>query len=133
MTSDLERIQALDERDIAASLQRDHEALLDLWDENGVALPPGQPPVHGRDALDAWLSDEDEPEYRVTEYVHNFIERKINGDWAFEWGTFVSAAEPLGEGEPVRSSGKLLRILRRQEDGGWKVSHSIWNVDPQME
>lgn len=133
MKADLERIAQLDAADIAASLQQDHETLLTLWDEEGVALPPGAPPVQGKAALRAWLCDEGEPDYEVTEYVHDFIERRIVGDWAFEWGTFVSAAVPHGEGEEFRSTGKLLRILKRQADGAWKVSHAIWNLDPREE
>jgi len=133
MKTALEHIQELDERDIAASLKQDRDTLLDLWDADGVALPPGQPPVRGLAALGAWLSDDGEAEYDVTEYDHNFLERVVIGDWAFEWGTYRSAAEPLGEGEPYQASGKLLRILRRQPDGEWKISHAIWNADPQPE
>ena len=84
-----------------------------------------------KEALRAWLQGNAEPDYRITEYVHNFEERKILGDWAFEWGSYVSAAEPLPEGGPIRATGKLLRILRRQADGTWKVARAIWNHDPR--
>ena len=70
-----------------------------------------------------------EIEYEVTKYEHNFKERKIIGDWAFEWGTYISAAAPKDDGSPVESSGKLLRILKRQSDGEWKVARAIWNID----
>ena len=133
MNRDRDVIDALDAQDVTASLQQDHETLLSLWDDEGVALPPGAPPVRGKAALRDWLVAEGEPDYDVTEYVHEFSERRILGDWAFEWGTFISAAAPHGEGAPIRSTGKLLRILRRQEDGGWKVSHAIWNLDPLEE
>ena len=130
-TSDLDLIEELDRLDIEASKGQDSAALLSLWAEDGVALPPGGDPIIGRESLRAWLQDSAEPHYRITEYVHDFEERKILGEWAFEWGSYTSAAEPLGEGEAIWATGKLLRILRRQTDGTWKVSRAIWNHDPR--
>ena len=129
--SDLDLIKELDRIDIEASKAQDSAVLLSLWDDDGIALPPGEEPIVGKAALRAWLQGSAEPDYRVTEYVHDFQERKLLGDWAFEWGTYTSAAEPLSEGEPIRATGKLLRILRRQTDGTWKVARAIWNHDPK--
>ena len=131
MSSDLDKITALDEQDVAASKAQDMSTLLTLWDDEGVALPPGGDPIIGIDALRAWLEGQGEPDYDVTEYAHDFAERQLLGDWAFEWGTYRSAAGPIGGGAPVKATGKLLRILRRQPDGSWKVARAIWNVDPQ--
>ena len=128
---DLDLIEELDRIDIEASKAQDSAALLSLWDDDGIALPPEGEPIVGKEALTAWLQADAEPDYLVTEYAHNFEERKILGDWAFEWGTYTSAAEPLGEGESIRATGKLLRILRRQTDGTWKVARAIWNHDPR--
>lgn len=130
MNSDLDQIIKLDEQDIAASEAQDMSALLALWDADGVALPPGGDPVMGIKALRAWLEGQGEPDYEITEYVHDFVERQVLGDWAFEWGTYLSAARSVDGDSPVRATGKLLRILRRQPDGGWKVARAIWNVDP---
>ena len=130
MPSDLERILEFDRNDIAASKAQDFDALIGQWDPDGVALPPGGEAIVGIDALKEWLSDAAEPSYRITEYVHDFRKREILGDWAFEWGGYASAAEPLAGGEPARQSGHLLRILKRQVDGSWKAAVAIWNVDP---
>ena len=68
---------------------------------------------------------------KLVGYEHNFEERKILGDWAFEWGSYISVAAPKDGGEPSQSSGKLLRILKRQQNGEWKVARAIWNIDQQ--
>lgn len=130
MSSDLEKIKQLDNNDIAASIDQDYTKLLELWDDEGVVIPPGEKPIIGIKAIKKWLNKAKEIEYKVTKYEHDFIERKIIGGWAFEWGTYTSAAELLGEEDPEESSGKLLRILKRQQDGEWKVARSIWNIDP---
>ena len=133
MNNDLVKIQELDERDIAASKAQDYEALLGLWDKHGIVIPPSQEPIIGIDNIEKWLNQPSEIEYDVTEYKHSFEERKIISDWAFEWGSYSSVAVPKDGGKPIESSGKLLRILKRQQDGEWKVARAIWNVDRNVE
>ena len=133
MNKDLRKIQELDKKDIAASIAQDYESLIELWDEDCIAIPPDKDPVIGIYQIKRWLNQSKEIDYEVTRYEHNFVERKIIGDWAFEWGTFISTAVPQDEGPPVESSGKLLRILKRQPDGEWKVSRAIWNIDRKKE
>ncbi len=130
MSTDLEKIKQLDKNDIAASKSQNFSKLLELWDDEGVVMPPGEEPIVGIKAIEKWFNEAGEIEYKVTKYEHNFIERTVIGDWAFEWGTYVSAAVVLGEEDPEESSGKLLRILKRQQDGEWKVARSIWNINP---
>lgn len=129
MNEDLRYIQELDKKDIAASIAQDYQALLELWDENGIAIPPDEDPIVGITEIEKWLNQSGDIDYQVTKYEHSFEERKILGDWAFEWGTFLSSAVPKEDGPPVESSGKLLRILKRQKDGEWKVARAIWNID----
>ena len=131
MTDDRQAIEALHEKDMAASKARDLATLLSLCTEDCLMLPPGEAPIVGKGAIRASLERdlEQEQDYQITEYVHNFEEVKVLGDWAFEWGRFSAAAEPVAGGPPIRSSGKILRILARQADGTWKVARSIWNND----
>jgi uncharacterized protein (TIGR02246 family) len=130
---DRQAIEALHRADMAASKARDLAMLLSLCSDDCVMLPPGEDPIVGREAIRRSLQQDlqQERDYRITEYVHDFEEVRVLGDWAFEWGTFSAAAEPAGGGPPLRSSGKILRILRRQADGTWKVARSIWNNDPE--
>jgi uncharacterized protein (TIGR02246 family) len=131
MTDDRQAIEALHQKDRAASKARDLATLLSLCSDDCVMLPPGEDPIVGKRAIRASLERdlEQEQDYRITEYVHNFAEVKLLGDWAFEWGTFSAAAVPVGGGPPIRSSGKILRILERQAGLTWKVARSIWNND----
>lgn len=129
MKTDLEKIQELDKKDIAASLVQDHQSLLALWDPDGIAIPPDQDPIVGIEQIENWLTQPAETPYEVTCYEHYFEERRILGEWAFEWGTYLSAAAPLDGSEVEQATGKLLRILKRQADGEWKVARAIWNVD----
>jgi uncharacterized protein (TIGR02246 family) len=132
MADDRRAIAELHETDMAASKDRDVPTLLSLCSEDCVLLPPGEDPIVGQEAIRESLERDQgqELDYVITEYVHEFAEVKVLGAWAFEWGTFRAVAEPVGGGAPIRSSGKILRILERQADGVWKVARSIWNNDP---
>jgi uncharacterized protein (TIGR02246 family) len=125
-------IEELHRRDMAASKARDVDTLLSLCSEGCVLLPPGEAPIIGGKAIAESLErdQEREEDYEIIEYVHDFAEVRVLGNWAFEWGAFSAAAQPVGGGRALRSSGKILRILERQEDGTWKVARSIWNNDP---
>jgi uncharacterized protein (TIGR02246 family) len=132
MADDRRAIEALHEKDMAASEAGDLFTLLSLCSDDCVMLPPGEAPIVGKEAIRASLQRDLEQEhgYRITEYIHDFEEVKVLGDWAFEWGRFSATAEPVAGGAPIRSSGKILRILARQADSTWKVARSIWNNDP---
>jgi uncharacterized protein (TIGR02246 family) len=127
----LARIEELHRKDIAASKTRDFETLLSLWTEDGVLLLPGGKPIVGKEALKAYMDEQAEISrtYKIKKYEHKWEEIKIIGDWAFEWGFFEGEAEMIKGGEIIREQGKLLRILRKQEDGSWKAARAIGHND----
>jgi ketosteroid isomerase-like protein len=128
----LDEIERLHETDQAASKKGDFATLITLLADGCVLLPPGRPPIIGKDAIWKYFQEQKEQlcNIEIIEYMHDFQEIKICGKWAFEWGSFSNAARPAGGGEVIRGKGKLFRILERQENGSWKVSRSIWNSDP---
>jgi hypothetical protein len=48
------------------------------------------------------------------DYVVEFEEITVTGDYAFEWGTDRGAVRPRAGGSDVTYSGKLMRIPQRQ-------------------
>jgi len=127
----LDRIEELHRKDIAASKARDFKTLLSLWTEDGVLLLPGKKPVVGKEALKAYMDEQAEISrtYKIKKYKHAWEEIKVIGDWAFEWGFYEGEAEMIKGGEIIREQGKLLRILKRQEDGSWKAARAIGQND----
>ncbi len=124
-------IEKLHRRDAEASRTGDFDTLLSLWTDDAVMLPPEGPPVVGIDAIRKLMlrGRDQRAAIIVTEYVQDFQELLILGDTAFEWGTYHGASRPSAGGAEEASSGKLMRLLRRQPDGAWKVARSIWTVD----
>lgn len=124
-------IEDLHRRDIEASRTRDFETLLSLWTEDGVLLMPEMEPVVGKAALESYMDKQAavSQTYRIREYEHFWQELKIFGDWACEWGYFSGEAEMVDSEEIFCQKGKLLRILKRQEDGSWKCARAIGHYD----
>jgi len=128
----LKRIAELHRKDIEASKARDFKNLLSLWTDDGVLLEPGKAPIKGRGAIEAYMESQAETSkaYTIKEYVHDWQEIKVIGDWAFEWGFFNGEAQPVSGGPPIKQRAKLLRLLKRQEDGSWKCARVIYHNDP---
>lgn len=128
----LDAIGELHRTDQAASLAGDTETLISLWSDDPVALPPGGPIRRGRDSLEASLRRMAGAgaAWETLEYVQEFGEVEVLGDYAWDWGTYRGRSRNRETGREVASSGKLLRILKRTPDGTWTVHRSIWNVAP---
>ncbi|HLK68627.1 MAG TPA: SgcJ/EcaC family oxidoreductase [Bryobacteraceae bacterium] len=127
---DMAAIEELHKKDAAASKAGDVDTLATLWTADAVALPPGEEPVIGIDAIRAWLnrSRMDTTKFEITEYVMDFQELRVIGDEAIEWGRTRAAMRPKGAPAGMHTTGNLMRVLRRQPDGTWKVARAIWNL-----
>jgi len=126
---DLQAIEALHETDRQAMLRYDVEALIELWEEDGVLMPPGTEPVVGKEAIAARLRQSAEGPERpeVLENTLDFFDISIVGEWAFESGTFTSVWRDPGSRAPSTQRGNILRVLHRQPDGSWRCARAIWN------
>jgi uncharacterized protein (TIGR02246 family) len=129
--ADMAAIEQLHKRDAAAAKNGDVATLAGLWTEDAVALPPGEPPVVGIEAIRKWLakSQAETADVEIVDYVLDFQEVKILGDEAIEWGRSSVTVRPRGASALLRASGNLLRVLKKQPDGTWKVFRSAWNLE----
>ena len=122
--------QELYQKDKAAAIAGDWETLATLWTGDAVALPPGEQPVVGIDAIRSWLkrSRTDSSRIEVVDYSIDIRDFKVCGDIAVEWGTTTIAIKPKGASSGMRVEGNIERVLKRQENGSWKVQRAIWNM-----
>ena len=129
--ADIRAIEALNEQDARAILANDVTTITSQWTEDFVMLTAGGPVVRGR-AANADLAERGRQQLQAVEpveYVADFEEIQICGDYAFEWGTFRSRTRLRASGDIVAHSGKLMRILQRQRDGSWKMHRTMLTVD----
>ena len=103
----------------------DIDAWLSLWTEDGVQMPPNEPPVIGKSQLRArngGALDVLTVEIHITNQ-----EVGVTGDWAFSRGVYTATFSPKDGSEPIPVDGKFMTILKRQADGGWKIHRDIFN------
>lgn len=132
LARDRAAIEQLHRKDAVAAKAGDVSTLATLWTDDAVALPPGEQPVIGIAAIRDWLQRTrlDTTKFEITEYVLDFQELRISGDQAFEWARTSMSMRPKGAPAGVHAAGNLMRILKRQPDGEWKVARAIWNLEP---
>ena len=134
-SADLAAIDSLHEADVASVRARDIDALLNLWSDNPIALPPEGPILEGREAIAGMLEPNRsgaERLWETVEYVQNFTEVEVAGTYAWDLGTVTTRMVRKSDGRELTLNGKLLRILRREPDGSWRVHRSAWNTEPPI-
>ena len=132
-SADMEAINALHQRDMEASKKFDVDTLATLWSDDIVTLSQGEPPLIGKDANRASILRlrEEIGDLQIADFIMSFNEVKIAGDWAFEWGTYSGTVRPAAGGDAIRSTGQVMRVLRKEKDGSWKIARAMYNGDDE--
>jgi uncharacterized protein (TIGR02246 family) len=122
---DVASIKAVTEAFIQAVKSEDWAAVAAMYTEDAVFMPPNQPIVQGREAIQTWM----EAFPTLTEF--NLIDVEIDGygDLAFSRKTLSMTIAPEGAPEPIKDEGKALVIFRKQSDGSWLLAVDIFNSD----
>jgi len=142
---DLAAVNQLSEDYAAAWAKGDPELLLACYADDAVVIMSHEEPIVGKEALrelyehvlGAEKTEEEgggsaamaeaiglDPEDYTFTTETGQGQTEVSGDLGYLWGTYATAATPkpgVG-GEPIRDSGVTLLIVRRQEDGAWKVA-----------
>jgi len=128
---DREGIAALQKRGVAASMAFDVNALLDLWTDDAVLLPPRHEPIVGKAALRRFFEEKKEQygNYDMLAYNEEWNEVMVVGEYAYQWGTVSFRMRPP-TGSEISGAVNAVRILKREEDGYWRVARAIWNEAP---
>ena len=132
---DMSAIEHMHTKDMKAAKRMDIDTLLSLWTDDGVLLQPGQKPLIGKKAIWKYMKEQKkiEPDFKIIDYIHEFEEIRILGEWAFEWGTFKGSYKPVAGGKVIHQKARLFRVLQKQSDGTWKCARAIWHELPAPE
>lgn len=117
-------------RDFAAALNAKDAALAaSYYAEDAVLVPPGEPLVRGRAAIEAyWKVAIDSGGVRDASV--ETIDAQSSGDLGYEIGTYVLTANGPN-GEAVQDHGRYIELLKRDTDGKWYSTAGIWNSSPE--
>lgn len=122
--SDKAGIQSLWATYASAAVSGDTETWLSLWDAAGIQMPPGVPArsidVVAANIADAWANRPPRKSMNI-----NPIDIEIAGDWAFARGDYDVTS--VIDGAEKKMEGKFLTILKRQDDGSFRIYRDCFN------
>jgi ketosteroid isomerase-like protein len=125
--ADMRAIEDLHERDVAATKLGDFDMLASMMDDECVVMPPDEDPQPGREYLLRLRATGDVPSEEIVQLVQDWQEVVLLGGHAYECGVVRSAVRGA-DGEVVRNVQRLMRILRRQPNGTWRVLRAMWHA-----
>ena len=111
-------IEATVTRYVDASNRGDADALMEMYAEDALLLPPDHQPIEGRQAIGAFWRLGTDQGLEVTT-----IRLDTDGKIGYLVGRYRL---PATDDEPA-DSGKYVMCLKRQADGAWKLTADIWN------
>jgi ketosteroid isomerase-like protein len=122
---DVRAIEAVHREWIALEKAGDAAAVIAYCADDIVWMPPGAAPLRGREAVRRWLSG---PPVLIDEI--EISRPAIAGDGCVAWKTcdFVTVSRAAGAASSTVSRGSHLWILRRQDDGAWRVVVVTWTL-----
>ena len=117
-------------RDFAAALNaKDAKAAAALYTEDAVLVPPGEPLVRGRAAIEEYWRGAIEAG-GVRDVSAETIDALSSGALGYELGSFAFTVNGP-DGAPLTERGRYVELLRREPDGRWLSTHGIWNAAPE--
>jgi ketosteroid isomerase-like protein len=124
---DLAAITAFNAKYLGSINAEDIKTLSALTDDDHIILIPNRAPIVGKAANDAANGSA----FERFDFDESWTpeETVVDGDLAYQRGTFTTSAMPKAGGDKRVVSGAFLRIYRRQPDGQWRMTRDMFNSD----
>ena len=104
------------------------EGYLAVLDADVELLPTDAASIRGRDNYGQFLG----PVFAQDRFAIEVVDVgtvAVDGDLAYARYDYIIHRMPKGSGKRVSSQRKFLDVLRRQDDGSWRVLKHIWNYN----
>lgn len=114
-----------------AWLAGDADAVMRLFTPDAVLLPHhGDPPVIGESAIRRFWWPPNTPKTEILEFENTIEQAREEGTTAWAWGRFKLRFRVAGESKSFENAGTYLMLLRRGDDGRWRITHRMWDDPP---
>jgi uncharacterized protein (TIGR02246 family) len=126
--TDRSAIHRLDSAYVSAWLRDDTAAVLATLAADAVLMPAGQRPLTDLTGIRAFWWPTDGSSTRITEYTTTVDEIGGGPDLAFVRGTgqLSFVYEKDGTRSDVTSRNMTLTLVRRDDDGQWRITRRMW-------
>jgi ketosteroid isomerase-like protein len=124
--ADVAAINAFNQRYLQAINAGDIHALSALTDDDHIMIAPNRTPIVGKAANDE-ANGRAYQQFNIDEKWAP-VETVVDGNLAYQRGTFTVVATPKAGGTARSVKGNFLRIYRRQS-GGWQMTRDMFSSD----
>lgn len=104
----------------------DLETFMSFVAEDVLFMPPGEPPLRGREAVRQWMTGFF-AQYRTSSLTLADREVLVGTGWAVELGTFEWALQPVAGGSAVVDRGNYMQVWKQQDDMTWRFAREVYN------
>jgi ketosteroid isomerase-like protein len=94
--------------------------------EDVVLMPPNEPSLYGKTEVKEWFSEYFR-DFRIASITETDRDIVVTENLAVEHWTYMVAIDPVDGSSRIRDDGRFITIWKQQADGGWKITHTIWN------
>jgi ketosteroid isomerase-like protein len=122
----VEAVLKVAEEEMAAAKAGDVQRSLAILSDDYERIAPNQPAIRGEQVRQEMM---DSQEQSSVEFTYSNQEVGVDGDLAYHRYSYNMTLIPENGGEPIRDQGAGIQILRRDQDGSWKITKDIWNSD----
>ena len=112
---------------LKAVLAGDAKAVGANFDDNAILMPPNQPLLQGRRAVERFYEGWCQGPMKPTTFTFDHLESTASGDYAYDVGTY-KLSMLAGPGRNITDNGKYTAVLKHSS-GEWKIAYLIFNSD----
>ena len=125
LEEDLAAITEFNRKYLKAINDEDIATLASLTTEDHIMISSGRAPLAGKAANDAANARV----FKQFDIVETWtpVETVVDGNLAYQRGTFTVEATPRAGGNTTKTSGNFLRIYKRFPDIGWRMVRDMFN------
>lgn len=128
---DRQEIPTIPERFVDRALEGDWDGVAELYHPDAIQMPPDQPAVEGREAIRHALSRTlgAEGGVRLEDLSLAIREAEGTGDFVYVWAEYriKMSVTVGGEEVSIEQHGPYINILRRDEEGRWRIYRQVYN------
>jgi uncharacterized protein (TIGR02246 family) len=105
-------------------MRGDTEALLRMYTDNAVMLPPSSEILTDHNAIKGYWDNL--KSVGVTDYVIYPVDLRVVGNIAYQ-SALWKATRTTSDGNVIQFDGNISNVLEKQKDGSWKIKLQSWN------
>jgi ketosteroid isomerase-like protein len=114
------------QRVLEASRSGDMDALVNLYADDAVVMPPNDTTLYGKEEIGAWWQEYFQW-FQIASSIETDRDITIADDQAFQRAVLSIVIVPKRGGARIRDEVRTLTVWRLGAGGAWKISHEIWN------